>query len=653
MKKTIGILAHVDAGKTTFSEQLLYVNNGVRSKGSVNKGTSHLDTEQVERERGITVFSGQAFFKYGSNTYYFIDTPGHTDFSPEAERTLSALDYAVLLISGTEGVQSHTVTLFRLLESYNIPLFMFINKCDMENADYKSALNSIKERLTERIIFIDDDIYSAEITETLADFSDEFAECYLEGSLDNESILEFLREMIKSRALFPVLKGSALSEENIKAFTEIFDLLTETEYNENAPFEGVVYKVRHENGKRLAFIKALAGRVQVKDSFLFRENGEEFEEKINEICFCNGEKYTAAAFAEAGDIFAVSGLTEAPCGSRICIEGINETATADFITQTALEAGVEIKDGTDNNRVLEIFKILTAEEPSLGVHCNEEAGEIVINTMGKIQLEVLESIVRERFGVEIAFKKPEIRYRETIAAPVMGYGHFEPLRHYAEVQLRLEPTGLKGGLQFVSECDREHLADNFQRLIKKHIYERELPGILTGSPITDIRVVLTDGKSHLKHTTPGDFRQATHRAVRQALEKAENVLLEPFYKFEISVSSDFVGRVMSDIQKMRGAFDPPVQVGENLVITGSAPLETLMDYPSELTAFSGGRGIMSMTFDRYDLCEVSQRVIEERAYNKGADKANPSSSVFTSHGSSFVAEWYECEQYMHRELREI
>lgn len=653
MKKTIGMVAHVDAGKTTFSEQLLYVNGGVRVIGSVNKGTSHLDTEQVERERGITVFSGQALFQYGENTYYFIDTPGHGDFSPETERALKALDYAVLIVSGTEGVQAHTVTLFKLLDSYSIPTFIFINKCDMPNADYESVLNDIRKRLTGKVIFVDGETFSEKIFETVADLDDDFAETWLEGKADEAKLADTLRKMIKNRKAFPVLKGSALNENDVKGFTKIFDLLTETCYNENKPFRGIVYKIRFENGKRLTFIRALAGKIQVKDSLSFIKDEREFSEKINEIRFYNGERFKTADSALAGDIFAVTGLTEVSCGCEIAADGINLIKPLEFVTKAVLEAGVEIKDGTDNNRVLEVLKTLTAEEPSLGVHCNDEAGEIVINTMGKIQLEVLVSLVKERFGIDIAFKKPEIRYKETIAKPVMGYGHFEPLRHYAEVQLRLEPTGVNGGLQFESQCDRERLAENFHRLIEKHIYERELPGVLTGSAITDIKVVLTDGKSHLKHTTLGDFRQATHRAVRQALEKAENVLLEPFYSFEISVPTDFVGRVMADIQKMRGTFEPPVSDGEDTVVTGSAPLETLMDYPAELIAFTGGRGLMTMAFDRYDVCEVAQAVIEKRAYNKGADKANPSSSVFTSHGSSFVVEWYECEQYMHRELREI
>lgn len=652
MKKTIGILAHVDSGKTTFSEQLLYVNGSVRTLGAVNNGTSHLDTQAVERDRGITVFAGQASFEYGGNTYYFIDTPGHIDFSPETERVLCALDYAILLVSGTAGVQPHTATLFSLLERYNVPTFFFINKCDMENASSDRGISGINRRLTKNWLYIDSysALYTEEIKEQLADIDEDFAELYLEEEdISDEVVFETICRLTAQRKCFPILKGSALSGESVAEFTKIFDMLTETGYNADGEFSAVVYKIRHEDGKRLTFMKALTGSAAVKDEFIFVSGEDIVGEKINEIRFYNGDRYTTAQTASAGDIFAVTGLTLAQCGDRIKGGAANEVKTAYFETTSALEAGVEILDGTDVHTVLNALMSYDMEEPSLSVRYSEETGEIVINTMGEIQLEVLERIVKERFGFSIAFKKPRIKYRETIAAPVMGYGHFEPLRHYAEVQLRLEPLGVGGGLEFNSECDREHLAESWHKLIKKHIYERPLPGILTGSPITDIRVVLTDGRAHLKHTSPGDFREATHRAVRQALEKAENVLLEPFYSFEIQVSADYAGRIMSDIQKMRGSFEAPSGNGSSVIIRGSAPVETLMDYPKELMSFTSGTAAISMRFDRYDRCgdEVAERVIAERAYNKGADKQNPSSSVFCSHGSSFVVEWYECEQYMH------
>lgn len=638
MKKTIGILAHVDAGKTTLSDQLLYITGKVRNLGQVNNKTSNLDTNEIEKARGITIFADQAQFEYNGNTYYFIDTPGHIDFSPEVERSIMSLDYAVLLISGPAGVQSHTTTLFRLLESYGIPTFIFINKEDMEGFDLNTVLEDIKSKLTENIIFVDK---LEDCAEAVAENSEEFLEKYIEGNYTTYDIEKSLSELIKNRDVYIVCKGSALNENSVRKFMDIFDRLTYTEFDEKGDFKGIVYKIRNRD-TRLTFIKCLRGTLKVKEELQF-----EWGEKINEIRFYSGIKYENAQLAKAGDIFAVTGLKTPQCGNIIHIKN-NDLNNRKYILQSALEAGVIIKDGTDVHTVMKNLQTIESEEPTLSVHFNTETNEILIYVMGKIQLEVLEQEVYDRFNVEITFKAPKVQYRETIAKPVIGYGHFEPMRHYAEVRFRLEPSKRGSGITYESRCDKERLAAHWHSLIEKHIYEKTHIGILTGSPITDIHIVLTDGKEHLKHTEPGDFREATYRAIRQGLEKAENLLLEPYYSFEIYAVSDYIGRIMSDIQRKRGSFEPPMQKGETVFLKGRGPVSEFMDYSTELLAFTKGTGSVNMVFDGYEPCDdaIRNKVIEERGYNKGADKANPSSSVFAAKGTSFVAEWYECEQYM-------
>ncbi len=638
MKKTIGILAHVDAGKTTLSDQLLYVTGKVRNLGQVNNKTSNLDTNEIEKARGITIFADQAQFEYGSNTYYLIDTPGHIDFSPEVERSLMALDYAILLINGSEGVQSHTATLFRLLESYKIPLFIFINKTDMEGFVFDNVIEDIRLKLSENILYIDN---IDDCAEAAAENDENFIEKYFEGSYNTSDIEKSLSKLIKERKIYPICKGTALSSESVEKFLYIFDRLTFTSFDENSEFKGIAYKIRNRD-TRLTFIKCLSGSINVKDELIFDES-----EKINEIRFYNGVKYENAKTAKAGDVFAVTGLKTPVCGSLIGRNN-NQLEKRKYLMQSALESAVIINDGTDVHTVMKSLKTIESEEPSLAVHFNTETQEILIYVMGKIQLEVLQQEIKNRFNTDIAFKNPNVQYRESISAPVIGYGHYEPMRHYAEVRFRLEPGERGSGITFESQCDKERLASHWHKLIEKHIYEKTHIGILTGSPITDINIVLTDGKDHLKHTEPGDFREATYRAIRQGLEKADNILLEPYYSFEIYTNSEYIGRIMSDIQKKRGTFEPPMQKGSSVYIKGTGPVEEFMDYTAELLAFTKGTGTVNMIFDGYEVCDesVKERVIAEKSYNKGADKANPSSSVFAAKGTSFVAEWYECEQYM-------
>lgn len=638
MKKTIGILAHVDAGKTTLSDQLLYITGKVRNLGQVNNKTSNLDTNEIEKARGITIFADQAEFEFGGNTYYFIDTPGHIDFSPEVERSLMALDYGILLISGRDGVQSHTTTLFRLLKSYNIPVFIFINKIDMEGYDRNKVIADIKEKLTNDIIFVDN---LSSCDEKVAEYDEEFCEKYLEESFCDEDIKKSLSKLIKNREIYPICEGSALNTDSVRKFLNIFDMLTYTNFNKNDDFKGVVYKIRHRD-LRLTFIKCISGSIKVKDELIFDEN-----EKVNEIRFYNGLKFENMQEASAGDIFAVTGLKSPICGSLLT-KNNNIVEKKKYLLQSALEAGVIIKDNTDVHTLMKKLQIIESEEPSLSVHFNNETNEVLIYVMGKIQLEVLEQEVENRFGIKIGFKPPRVQYRESIKKPVIGYGHFEPMRHYAEVRLRLEPGEKGSGITYESQCDKERLATHWHKLIEKHVFEKTHIGILTGSPITDIHIVLTDGKDHLKHTEPGDFREATYRAIRQGLEKAENILLEPYYSFEIYTSADYIGRIMADIQRKRGSFQPPIQNGNLVYIKGCGPVEEFMDYNSEFLSFTKGTGSINMVFNSYKPCneDIKNRVIEERAYNKGGDKENPSSSVFAAKGTSFVAEWYECEQYM-------
>lgn len=646
MNKTIGIYAHVDAGKTTFSEQVLYMTGGIRDLGRVDYETSHLDTDEIEKSRGITIFAGQAMFEYNGDTFFIIDTPGHVDFSPEAERTILALDYAILIISG--GVQSHSVTLFKLLEKYNIPTFIFVNKADMEGFDIANIMGDISKRLTSNALYIKNKYDILNTCDYVVDFvterDDEMLEKCLEGECSSQMLKLAIAKLIKNRKCFLTMHGSALKGVGIKEFFEAVSEFSYTEYLQNEAFEGSVYKIRYDNkGTRLTFIKALKGSLKVKEELFFEDIGE----KINDIRFYNGDKYESRGIANAGEIFAVTGLKNTDCGSSIKGNIICKGEVLQNVLSTALESRVEILDGTDNTICLSYLRKLEEEEPLLAVDFVKETGDILVRVMGKIQLEVLKQVVKNRYNVEIDFGKPNVQYRETIASSVVGYGHYEPLRHYAEVQLRIEPIKRGLGIEFKSECDLDTLPINYQNLIKTHVFEKQHKGILTGSPITDIRVVLQIGKAHLKHTSGGDFREATYRGIRQGLEKADNILLEPFYRFEICAPNEYAGRIMNDVQKMRGEFEPIIQDSDIVYINGRAPVETMMDYQTELMSFSKGRGSISLVFEGYDICEDYANVIEKIAYNKDADKENTSASVFCAKGAGFVVNWKEAEEYMH------
>lgn len=652
MKKTIGIFAHVDAGKTTFTEQLLYNTGSIRSLGRVDYKTSSMDTDEIEQNRGITIFSGQGTFEYNNDTYYIIDTPGHMDFSAETERSMSALDYAILIISGSSGVQAHTTTLFNLLKLYNIPVFIFINKTDIDSFNLQSVIDDIEGKLTGDILLLNsaEDIINQHTAEFAADRDDAFLESYLKEDYGVRDLSEVVISLIKSRLCFPVMAGSALKGIGTDKFLEVFSMLSKTEYHdkEDSSFSGKVYKIRHdEKGIRLTLIKVLSGRLRIKDEFVFRKGDLISSEKVNEIRVYKGKKYEIRNEITAGDVAAVVGFKSPVCGTILKSGETTIDEVNNFHLTAALKSMVNIKDNTDVTILMEKLRMLESEDPALSVTYREETEDILISVMGKIQLEILEDVMKSRFGISVSFEKPQVEYRETILSDVTGYGHFEPLRHYAEVQLKLQPTARGSGITYESRCHVDNLILNYQNTIENHVFERVHKGVLTGSPITDIKIILMDGRSHIKHTQGGDFREATYRAIRQGLEKAESVLLEPFYSFEIYAEEIYVGKIMSDIQKLRGSCEPPVMNCGNVYIRGRGPVESFMDYGTELISFTRGTGSISLMYDGYDLCENSADVIDKIGYDKERDTENTSTSVFCTRGASFTVPWYEAEKYMH------
>lgn len=654
MKKTIGILAHVDAGKTTFSEQLLYNTGSIKSLGRVDHQNSTLDTNEIEKRRGITIFADQSNFTFDDDIYYLIDTPGHMDFSAEMERVLSILDYAILLISGGAGVQAHTTTLFKLLKSYKIPTFFFINKADMDSFNIEHIMEDIRDKLTADVLYIPclDSIENMdeEILEFIAERDNKFMEVYFEETYTEEKLQDTMVNLINEQSYFPVMSGSALKGDGIDSFLKVFSYLTLTCYDNkyNSPFKGRVYKIRHDDkGNMITFIKALEGKLQVRNELIFGDDDNTYIEKITEIRLYNGAKYENINEVSAGDVFAIMGLKSTKIG--MVLEIGKEVKIQDNIhyLNPALQAKINILDETDVTKCIEKLRILEKEDPMLSVTYDGETNSILVSIMGKIQLEVLENVINERFGIKLSFEKPQVQYRESIASTVVGFGHFEPLRHYAEVQLRLESDSPGAGISFSSECHVDTLALNFQKLIQSHVFEKIHRGVLTGSPITDIKIVLQSGRAHQKHTDGGDFREATYRAIRQGLEKADSILLEPFYRFEINIEEAYLGRVISDIQRLRGSFESPIQTGNNVSIRGRGPVESFMDYSMDLISFTKGTGSISLLFDGYDLCENTEEVKQRIGYDKDRDVKNQSSSVFCSKGVSCTVPWDEAEKYMH------
>lgn len=645
MKKTFGIFAHVDAGKTTFSEQILYYTKSIRKKGRVDYKEAFLDSQKVEKERGITVFSDVGTFSYDGDTYYLIDTPGHIDFSPEMERTLSILDYAILVVSAVEGIQGHTETLWNLLKNRKIPTFIFINKIDRVGADVNKVYQQLKRRFSEDICLLSNNSLmnlSDEEIEFIAGKDEELLNLYFEDNYNNQLWINKLKFLVKERQIFVASSGSALLDQGVREFLDIFNKLTMTNYELADIFTGKVFKIRYdEKGTRITYIKALSGLLKVKDELVYNHNGEEIREKVNEIRAYNGVKYEIKDVASAGDVFAVTGISNMKAGMGIGIEDSTEEMIPTLTAKVLYDSTVNIKE------VLKYLKILESEEKTLNVQYDEILKEMHINVMGKIQLEVLKEIIQERFNLNVEFDKPEILYKETIGNEVNGYGHFEPLRHYAEVHLKLLPGERGEGIVFENRCHNDYLTTGQQNLIKTHIFEKKHRGILTGSEIDDIKVILITGRAHIKHTEGGDFREATKRALRQGLDSAENILLEPYYNFKIEVDNQLLGRVLSDVQKMNGTFNEQQSVGDRVIITGRGPVATFMDYSLEFQALSKGKGGLSLMYGGYDVCHNAEEVIERIGYNKDADPEYTSSSIFCAKGVGYSVKGDEVVNYMH------
>ena len=642
-KLVIGILAHVDAGKTTLSESMLYQSGSIRKLGRVDKGDAFLDTYELERERGITIFSKQAQLSIDDLQITLLDTPGHVDFSAEMERTLQVLDYAILVISGADGVQGHTETLWKLLERYHIPVFLFINKMDQNGTDEAALMNELKKRLDENCVdFSQTD--TDELNESIAMCSEALLEQYLEsGEIEDTQI----RNLIRKRNLFPCYFGSALKVTGVDEFMRgIMNYTEVATESEEAKFGAKVYKIsRDDQGNRLTYIKVTSGCLKVKDLLSGRDRRKEkdWEEKINQIRIYSGAKFETVNQAERGMICAVTGLSQTYPGEGLGIERDSDIP----ILEPVLTYQIQLPEDCEVHSMLEKLRQLEEEEPLLHIIWNEKLGEIYAQIMGEVQIEVLKSLIWERFHVRIEFGKGNIVYKETIRQPVEGIGHFEPLRHYAEVHLLLEPAEAGTGLHFFSNCSQDTLDLNWQRLILTHLEEKEHCGVLTGSAITDMHITLTTGKAHQKHTEGGDFRQATYRAVRQGLKKAESILLEPYYSYRLEVPADMVGRAMTDIQRMSGSFDTPLQDGEIAILTGSAPVVTMRDYQTEVISYTKGRGRLSCTLEGYKPCHNQEEVVKEVGYDSERDLDNPTGSVFCAHGVGFVVKWDEVENYMH------
>lgn len=639
MHKTIGILAHVDAGKTTFSEQLLYHTNTIRQRGRVDHQDSFLDSHTIEKNRGITIFADQGIFSYNNSTYYIIDTPGHVDFSPEMERAIQVMDYAIIIISAVDGVEGHTETVWQLLRKHQVPTFFFINKTDYEGTDTRSVLAEIRATLSEDVCDITN-TFDEELIEFIAERDEALLETYMDSGFDQLLWTQTLQRMIKESKIFPCASGSALKDIGIVEFLNKLDLLTTTSYKADDIFAAQVYKIRHdESGNRVTFLKLFNGTLKVRDVVTYGE----LTEKITQIRLYSGNKFKILDQATAGELVAVTGLTNVSIGDGI--GAISQNTEFDMIptlkSKVLFDASIHVKE------VLRCFKLLDAEDPSLRVFWDEYFQEIHVHVMGVIQLEVLEQIVWERFNFYVSFGEPKILYKETIDNSVRGYGHFEPLRHYAEVHLLIEPAQRNSGITFANVCHANDLSIGHQNLVRHHLFERAHHGLLTGSTLTDVKITLLTGRGHNEHTHGGDFREATYRALRQGLEKAENILLEPFYDFTIKVHMDLIGRVLSDIQQAAGSFESPENIGDKVLVKGRVPVATFMNYSTIFASFTHGKESLSLVFGGYDRCHNTKEIIETLGYHKEADPEYTSTSIFCAKGKGYSVYWDEAEAAMH------
>ena len=634
----IGLLAHVDAGKTTLSESMLYLSGRIRQQGRVDHGNAYLDTYELERARGITIFSKQAELVFGELEVTLLDTPGHVDFSAEMERTLRVLDYAILVINGADGVQGHTETLWKLLKQYRIPVFLFINKMDQNGTDAEKLLEELRVKLSGSCIRFGEAEDSEEFLENVAMAEEQVLETYLEhGTIERGEISRLIWE----RKVFPCYFGSALKNIGVKEFLAGLECYAkERSYPEE--FGAKVYKIaRDPQGNRLTYLKVTGGVLKVRDLIRYQD----VEEKVSQIRIYSGEKYDAVQEVRAGRVCAVTGLTKTYPGEGLGAEPPSEGP----VLTPVLNYQLILPEGCDTHGMLLKLRQLEEEDPELHIVWNEKLGEIHAQLMGEVQTEILQSMIRERFQTEVTFGPGNIVYKETIKCSVEGVGHFEPLRHYAEVHLLLEPAEPGSGLVFAADCSEDVLDRNWQRLILTHLAEKEHRGVLTGSAITDMKITLVAGRAHLKHTEGGDFRQATYRAVRQGLKSTESVLLEPYYEFRMEIPAEFVGRALTDIQRMAGEFQTPDTEGDFAVITGSAPVSEMRDYQLEVTSYTKGRGRLFCTLKGYARCHNAEEVIEQIGYDSEGDLDNPTGSVFCAHGAGFHVSWDQVPDHMHLE----
>ena len=638
MKKTIGILAHVDAGKTTFSEQVLFRMGALRSLGRVDHQDAFLDAHPIEKRRGITIFSDQAVFQAGEDTYYWLDTPGHVDFSPEMERAIDAMDYALVVVSCVEGVQSHTETVWRLLKKHQVPTFLFLNKIDRAGADPAAVVEQIRARLSPEAVCCDGltpDSMPDTLMESIAERDEAALDQLLQGNTDPSFYLEILIREIRSRDLFPVFSGAALSGAGVGAFLKMLLLLTRTEYAalESAPFSAKVYKIRHEKqGGRVCFFKVLSGSVQVRD--------EVCGQKITELRQYQGMKYQLLPRCSAGDLCAVPGLNGVKIGD---ILGANAARRDHSESEPMLQSTVTFDPPVRSDQVLRALRELEEEDPTLCVE-NDSSG-LSIRVMGEIQLDVLTELLQERYGLNVRFGNRRVIFLETIAEPAIGIGHYEPLRHYAEVHLRLVPGPRGSGIRFESKCHVDILGLNWQRLIETHVFEKQHRGVLTGAPLTDVTVQLLTGRAHLKHTEGGDFREATYRAIRNALMNAKSVLLEPVCAFTLRAPAELYGRLAGDMTRLRADCEPPVYAGDMVEISGQATFREISEYARNLPAQTHGRGALTYRLDHYTPARDADALVAESGYNPLAD--DTPDSVFCAKGAGFVVHWQDVPAYAH------
>lgn len=643
MKKlVIGILAHVDAGKTTMSEAVLYAGGTISSVGRVDHKDTFLDTDAMEKERGITIFSKQARFFWKDMDITLLDTPGHVDFSSEMERTLQVLDYAILVINGTDGVQGHTETLWKLLKRYEIPTFIFVNKMDLVHDDKNDILMKLKKRLGDEIVDFSDEVWQEKdvIHEEIAMCNETALKEFMENG---EVSFETLCNMVKERCLFPCLFGSALKNDGIEDFLDTMNRYTITKKYKDL-FSARVFKIaRDKHDERLTYLKITGGSLKVKDVLSDKDNT--WEEKVNQIRLYSGEKFDTVNEVCAGEVCAVTGLTKTYPG-----EGLGEEKEKNLpVLEPVLTYRVMLEPEDNASVVYRDIKVLAEEDPQIHIVWNDKLGEIYMQLMGEVQMEIIRSVVYERFGYHISFDDGRMVYKETIKNTVEGVGHFEPLRHYAEVHLLLEPGETGSGMQFFMDCSEDELDKNWQRLIYTHLEEKEHLGVLTGFPITDMKITIIAGRAHNKHTEGGDFRQATYRAIRQGLKMAESVVLEPYYEFCLELPAEHLGRAMMDIQRMNGEFDAPDQNDETAILKGKAPVACMRGYIREVTSYTHGKGKLDLELLGYFPCHNQEEVVETIGYDSETDLENPTSSVFCAHGAGFIVPWNEVYDYMHVE----